>query len=312
VGGEDVKKGGSCRDGVGGNGDEDGVLLVGHGTRDNRGIKEYLELADSLQGTTGRILAPCFLEFAEPTIAQGVEHLVQAGMRRIVVVPLMLFAAGHVRKDIPQAIAAAVARYPGVRVCQTAHLGCAPPLLELSARRFREAVSGGPASGGEATVLVLVARGNRDADAQAEMRRFAALRRELTPVERLETCFLAMAGPTLAEALDRVRAMPQRRVVVQAHLLFPGLMAASIAEAVEILRRDSPEKTWLVAQPFGADRLLAEVVLDLLSASGIGHERRPTQGGSPSRESNEPACSIRFAPPRRDPPCSGPLNRVRS
>jgi sirohydrochlorin cobaltochelatase len=253
---------------------DEGVLLVGHGTRDAAGVAAFFELARLVQDRLpGGLLAPCFLEFAEPTIEQGVDLLAKAGVTRILAMPLMLFAAGHVRRDIPKVIAAAASRYSGLQTRQAAHLGCSEPLVALSAERFRQTVSSSPLGSAEKTALVLVGRGNRDVEALAEMHHFADLRREMTPVARVEICFLAMAKPSLSETLALVPAMSEKRIVVQPHLLFPGRLAASIRQAVAAARSKSPEKTWLVAQPLGPDRLLADVVLAM--ASGAPSEDTP-------------------------------------
>jgi sirohydrochlorin cobaltochelatase len=251
----------------------DGVLLVGHGTREKQGVVEFFKLAGLIQaGMPGGTLAPCFLEFARPTIRQGVERLARAEARRIRVVPLLLFAAGHVRRDIPKAVAAAAAPYPDVAVLQTPHLGCSPPVVALSAQRFLDALGDSSHPAAADTVMVLVGRGNRDVRALAEMQRFAELRRELTPVAHMEVCFLAMARPRLPETLVRVAQGPEKRVVVQPHLLLPGKLVQGVNEAVQAIRRQWPAKTWLVAQPLGPDRLIVEAVLRTLSCGRGGRE----------------------------------------
>jgi sirohydrochlorin cobaltochelatase len=281
----------------------DGVLLVGHGSRDAGGITAFLALTDLVwEGMAGGMFAPCFLKYAEPTIGQGVDLLAQSGAKRILVVPLMLSAAGHVRRDIPRAVAAAASRYPQMDTRQTAHLGCSQSLVELSAERFREALSGCPQGTTEDTALVLVGRGNRNVEALAEMRRFAELRRELTPVARVETCFLAMAKPSLSEMLAQAPAMAQKRIVVQPHLLFPGLLTANIREAVESARRGSPEKEWLLAQPFGPDRLLADTVLKLLAPTA---DWVADQSDLATTETTMPKVSaLADSPPLEYTPCS--------
>jgi sirohydrochlorin cobaltochelatase len=288
-------------------GSDDGVLLVGHGTRDAGGITAFFELTDLVrEGMVGGTLAPCFLEFAEPTIGQGVDLLAQSGAKRILVVPLMLFAAGHVRRDIPRAVATAASRYPQVETRQTAHLGCSPSLVELSAERFRAALSGRPQGTTEDTALVLVGRGNRDVEALAEMRRFAEIRRELTPVARVETCYLAMGKPSLSEMLALAPAMAPKRIVVQPHLLFPGRLSDTIREAVEVARRGCPGKEWLLAQPLGPDRLLADAVLSLLApAAGWAADqldRALVETKSDSRLPKSPR--LRKSPPLEYTPCS--------
>jgi xanthine dehydrogenase YagS FAD-binding subunit len=92
-------------------------LIVGHGTRDPRGQAEMLAVAELVAGRLPGIRChSCSLEFASPTIAEGVASLVDQGVRQIVAMPLLLFAAGHVKQDIPAALAEAAGR------CASPHL----------------------------------------------------------------------------------------------------------------------------------------------------------------------------------------------
>src|SRR5438105_3545533 len=118
-----------------------GLLLICHGTRDPAGIAEFLALAERVRGAAGpRPVEACFLELAEPTIDGGIARLAERGVRRITIVPLLLFAAGHAKRDIPRAVAAAVERFPGMETRPTLPLGCHERLLALSARRYAEAI----------------------------------------------------------------------------------------------------------------------------------------------------------------------------
>jgi sirohydrochlorin ferrochelatase len=227
-------------------------------------VAEFLGLVEQIRPLMGDTLVePSFLELAQPSIAEGLQRLVGQGVGEAVVLPLLLFAAGHVRKDIPMAVAQATKPYPGLRVQQVSHLGCNPRIVELSQRRYDEILAGRPPVSPEQTLLLLVGRGSRDRRATEEMLQFASLRRETTSVGHIETCFAAMERPSLAEMLPRVAEWPLRRIVVQPHLLFPGYLAAKIRAAVEQQQAQWPAIDWLVTEPLGADRLLAEVVMEI-------------------------------------------------
>ena len=129
-----------------------------------------------------RLVRPSFLEFARPSIEEGLAGLVAQGVGEVVVAPLLLFAADHVRRDIPAAVSKAAARHPGLRVRQVGHLGCHPRVVELSKRRFDEALIGRTAVSPRESLLLLVGRGSRDRRATEEMLRFADLRRQATEV----------------------------------------------------------------------------------------------------------------------------------
>ncbi len=213
---------------------DDGVLLVGHGTRDPAGVAEFLQAAeDRSPAKRARPLEPCFLEIAQPTIAEGFARLVERGVRRVTVVPLLLFAAGHAKRDIPALVAEAAARHGSLPMRHAPPLECHPRVLELSTRRFREALASCSPVEPADTMLVMVGRGSSDAEAAAEMRRFSQLRRELTPVCGLETCFVAKQRPTLPEALSAAASSNFRRIVVQPHLLFTGQLIGDIRREVQ-------------------------------------------------------------------------------
>jgi sirohydrochlorin ferrochelatase len=187
-----------------------GLLLVGHGSREAFGRVEFLAVARRVAALAGDCaVEPCFLEFAAPSIAAGFQALAQRGKRRIVVVPVLLFSAGHAQRDIPAAVAAAAAEHSGIAVEQCRHLGCHEAILALSRQRFDEATAHlQPAI--DRTALVMVGRGSHDAEATAEMRRFVELRAADTPWHRVFTSFVTMAEPSyvdaLAEAADCGRA----------------------------------------------------------------------------------------------------------
>jgi sirohydrochlorin ferrochelatase len=206
---------------------------------------------------------PSFLELAQPTIGEGLQRLAEQGVSEAVVLPLLLFAAGHVRLDIPAAVAQAAKQYSGLRVRQVSHLGCEPRIVELSRRRYDEVLAGRPLVSPQETLLLLVGRGSRDRRATEEMLQFAELRRQNTNVGHVETCFAAMERPSLAELLPRIAQRPVRRIVVQPHLLFPGYLATKIRAAVDEQQAQRPAIEWLVTEPLGADRLLAEVVAEI-------------------------------------------------
>jgi sirohydrochlorin cobaltochelatase len=251
----------------------DGVLLVGHGTRDADGIAEFLMLAERVRGLLlPRPLEACFLELAQPTIGDGLKRLIGLGARRITVVPLLLTAAGHAKRDIPSAVAEVSAMHPELIIRQTAALDCHERIVNLSTRRYDEALAERSIIPEEQTLLLLVGRGSSDSAAIATVRCFAELRARRSKVGRVETCFAAVAKPSLEELLPVVAMAGFRRIVVQPHLLFRGRVLEDIRDGVARLEtretageRDSKPE-WIVTGPLGPEAELAEAVCDLVRA----------------------------------------------
>lgn len=269
-----------------------GLLLVGHGTRDPAGLAEFRQLHQRLVERAGDLpVAACFLELAEPTIIEGLKALLDQGARQIIVAPLLLFAAGHAKRDIPEGVNAALqqlkgshAAAVGVRILgHLPPLACHEKLLALSQLRYsqaqpieltgeREPAAGMAKSAGSlpadslpaTKTLVLVGRGSSDAEATSEMQRFAQLRRDQLPGVTVEVCFYALAEPRLEPTLARVANSPATQVIVQPHVLFSGEVRGGIALlAQRYAALTADRQQWLLCDPLGPHELLAAAMWDL-------------------------------------------------
>lgn len=254
-----------------------GVLLVGHGTRELTGISEFYATAkviswliDDAMSPIQWGIIPCFLELAEPTIADGISQLAQRNVEQITVMPLLLFAAAHAKHDIPAAVAEAAARYPQLKIRQAAHLGCARSIVALSEQRFAESLQDRPQVPASETLHLMVGRGSRDPDATAEMHELARLRSEQGTAARVEVAFLAMAQPSLADALQAIPRNVYRRVVVQPHLLFDGLLLAELRETVEDFARARPDLECVLTERLRVSKLVADAVVQRVHAAQAG------------------------------------------
>lgn len=245
----------------------DGVLLVGHGTRDQQGTRQFFDLASRLQQKLKPVpVEGCLLEFQHPTIAEGWQSLVDSGVSRIHVAPLLLFAAGHARSDIPDALAKCAAKSPGVTFRQCGPLSRAPSIIDLLSRRIGHALTtcdaatqqtGNPAV--DASVaLVMVGRGSHDPCAQADMRVLGAIVARRVGIAANDVAFYAMAQPRVPETLDRIAGRPGiRTIVVQPHLLFQGRLFDAIVQQVDDAARRHPSLRFVVGEYLGVTEEVA-------------------------------------------------------
>lgn len=239
-----------------------GMLLVGHGTRDERGVAEFLETSTLVAGLVPDVaVEPGFLELAEPSIDVGLERLVERDVREVIVVPLLLFAAGHAKQDIPNVVATAAARFPHLKLRQAGPLGCHEKILTASAERFRSALPPGAFDLATDVALIMVSRGTSDSSAIAEVNRFVQLRRQLTPVASATTAFMAVAEPAVATVLEAIGRSSSLCAVVQPHLLFHGKLTSDLQAIVQRRRAECPEKEWFLADHLGPCKLVAEAAV---------------------------------------------------
>jgi len=210
----------------------DALLIAAHGSRDEAGVEEFWGLADAWKRLRpDRLQTAGFLEFARPTIAEAADDLVAQGARRIVVMPAMLMAAGHVKNDVPSEIAEARLRHPAVAFHMATPLDIHPALLELCAVRYREAVAGRPAVADAQTLLLLVGRGTTDPDANANIARVSRFLWEAYGVGWATVAYSGLANPGVDEALALCRRLGFARIVVQPYFLFDGVLLKRLREA---------------------------------------------------------------------------------
>jgi sirohydrochlorin cobaltochelatase len=204
------------------------VLLCGHGSRDPETAGEFEAAAAALRSRLGALDFPDFatgyLEFARPTIAEGLVALAQRGARRILAIPAMLFAASHVREDLPREIDRFVAANPEIDVQLGRDLAIDPKLLAAAADRIATSVP----DRRENTLLVVVGRGTSDPDINAHVAKIARMLGERMGFGQAETAFGGVAHPRVDAALARGAQLNFKRIVVFPYFLFTGVLVERI------------------------------------------------------------------------------------
>jgi len=207
------------------------LLIAAHGSRDDAGVEEFWEFADAWRRLRpDRLQAAGFLEFAQPTIGDAVDELVAQGATRIVVVPAMLMAAGHVKNDVPSEVQEARRRHPAVVFQMARALDIHPALLELCQVRYRESIADRPAIAAERTLLLLVGRGTSDPDANANIARISRFLWESYGVGWASVAYSGVTTPNVDQALTACRRLGFQRIVVQPYFLFDGILLKRIRD----------------------------------------------------------------------------------
>lgn len=117
------------------------ILLMAHGSRMTPANDAAREVAKMVQEMTGfEIVEVSFRELHEPNIQEGIDACVAKGAQRVLLMPYFLFMGAHVQHDLPEEIAEARKRYPGLIMEMGAHLGAHRKLAEVEAERIGEAL----------------------------------------------------------------------------------------------------------------------------------------------------------------------------
>jgi sirohydrochlorin ferrochelatase len=236
------------------------LLIAGHGSRDADGVTEFLDLARRFRAhRPGLPVEIAFLEFARPTIQEGIDRLVSGGAGTVVVLPGVLMAAGHAKNDMASEVRLARQRHPEV----TFHMGRAldidTRLLQLCRLRYQEALAGRAEVPPEETLLLLVGRGSSDPDANANIAKVARFLQEGYPTGWAGVAYSGVTAPLLPDALAVCERMGFRRLVVQPYFLFTGVLVKRIHDQVEERRGARPDLDYVVPAHLQTHPLLLDV-----------------------------------------------------
>lgn len=246
------------------------ILLVGHGSRIEEGNEELRNFTAQLAARKPELnIETCFIELASPSIAGGIERCVAGGAGVVYVVPIILFAAGHSKLDIPLAIDQAKKKYPAVEFIYGRPVGVQERAVDILLDRITEAVPLGLPNkpetepvAAEDTIVLVMGRGGSDPDANSDFYKLARLLWEHTPYKSVESCFIAIARPSLNEGLERCLALGARKIVVLPYLLFTGVLMKQFTERVTEFAAAHPEVEVELGSYIGNHPLLADMLAE--------------------------------------------------
>jgi sirohydrochlorin cobaltochelatase len=236
------------------------LLLAAHGSQDEEAARELEQLTQLVAelAPPGVAVASGCIELAAPSLPQALAGLIAGGATEVAVVPLMLFAAGHTKNDIPALLARCRLEQPGVRLRYGRHLGLHPDLLAIVDQRLAEAV---PEAERPETTVLLCGRGSSDPDANADVAKLARLLWEGRPWPLVEVCYTGITTPTVPDGLERCRRLGATRLVALPYLLFTGRLEERVRQQCGAFAAAHPEVAVRVAARLGPDLRIARLVL---------------------------------------------------
>ncbi|QRK06622.1 NAD(P)H-dependent oxidoreductase subunit E [Archangium violaceum] len=236
-----------------------GILFIGHGSRDEQAIAEVHRFVDAYREAHPELPVRLgFVELTQPALPEALDAIASE-VEEVLVVPLFLFTAKHVKNDIPLALATARKNHPGVRFLAVKAFGVHPDLAQLAFERTQART--GQLSPQEAarTVVVMLGRGSSDPDANGDFYKLTRLYAERKGFAQVQPAFAGIAKPSLEEALEWVARARPERILVMPYLLFTGILLQKMHAQVALFAERYP---WLRAEvaPHLADGSLLPLV----------------------------------------------------
>lgn len=251
---------------------ENAVLLCGHGSRDREGVAEF----EAFRAAAAARLAPVpvvgsYLEFATPNIRDGLQQLYDNGARRILALPVMLFAAGHVKNDIPWELNSFAKAHGDVTVEFGRELALDPKLIAAAADRIAaaETKSARTLPRGDSLLLV-IGRGTNDPDANGNVAKLARMLGEGLGFGWAAAGYSGVTEPNVVSALERAAKLGFARIVVFPYFLFTGVLVKRVYGAMAEVAARHPEIEFIAADYLQHHPQVIEALVERLAEIDSG------------------------------------------
>ena len=220
-----------------------GVMVCGHGSRDEEAVNEFQSVARGIKERLPQYETEWgFLEFATPVIRNGLDALREKGIRKVLAVPGMLFAAGHAKNDIPSVLNAYQAQNPGMSISYGRELGIDLKLIRAAGDRVEEALQKvGDQIPRENTLLMVIGRGSSDPDANSNVAKVTRMLWEGLGLGWAETAYSGVTFPLVEPGLEHVTRLGYKRIIVFPYFLFTGVLIKRIHHYTDIVAAKHPE-----------------------------------------------------------------------
>ena len=244
--------------------DTPAIMICGHGSRDVQAVDQFNSLAVHFrERLPDHDVESGFLEFATPVIRDGLEALKERGAARIVCIPGMLFAAGHVKNDLPSEINEFAAENPRIDVVFGRDLAIDTKLLHIAQERIEaaEALSGKDFDRKD-TLLMVVGRGTNDPDANSNISKVARMLWEGMGFGWAEVSYSGVAYPLVDAGLERAARLGFTRIIVFPYFLFTGILVKRIYDWTDAAAAAHPDIEFLKADYLNDHPLLIDCFIE--------------------------------------------------
>lgn len=231
------------------------LLVVGHGSRQASGNQEIEQfVAQWREQNPQWHIELCFIELADVLLAEGLDNAAAHAMqhdKKVLVLPLVLNAAGHVKKDIPYALYAAQQRHSEVHFSYAHNLFVCDAILKILRRRLRHAMQQLDMPDPQSTGVVVLGRGSSDKHANGDLAKITRWLFETSEHELLDLAFTGVTFPRLERVVQRQVQLGMRQIVVLPYYLFTGVLFTRIERQMQHLQQQYPQVRFAHGRYFG-------------------------------------------------------------
>jgi len=259
--------------------DTTAVMICGHGSRDDAAVEEFNTLAVHMRKQLPQYdVESGFLEFATPILREGLDKLKERGAKKIICVPGMLFAAGHVKNDLPSEINGYGAENPDLELVFARELAIDSKLLAAARDRIEEAEKTSDQDiSRKDTLLMVVGRGTNDSDANSNVHKVARMLWEGMGFGWAEVSYSGVAYPLVDEGMRHALKLGYKRIIVFPYFLFTGILVRRIYSWADEAAANHPDVEVINASYLNDHEQLLDCFVDRIDEALNGHNNMNCQ-----------------------------------
>ena len=239
-----------------------GILICGHGSRNKLAITEFQELTRLIQKKFPSILVEFgFLEFAKPSLTDALDKLRNSSIKKVIAIPAMLFAAGHVKNDIPSLLMN-YAKKTDIEIIYGRELGINNLMISAACERVKEVFKKNNSLIPEESLLVVVGRGSSDPDANSNVSKITRMVVEGVGLCWGETVFSGVTFPLVEPGLRNVVRLGYKNIIIFPYFLFSGVLVTRIKRQSDIVALDNPHVEFHEAKYLSSHKYVVQTFVE--------------------------------------------------
>ena len=239
-----------------------GILICGHGSRNKLAITEFQELTRLIQKKYPSILVEFgFLEFAKPSLTDALDKLRNSSIKKVIAIPAMLFAAGHVKNDIPSLLMS-YAKKKDIEIVYGRELGINNLMISAACERVKEVFKKNNSLTPEESLLVVVGRGSSDPDANSNVSKITRMVVEGVGLGWGETVFSGVTFPLVEPGLRNVVRLGYKNIIIFPYFLFSGVLVTRIKRQTDLVALDNPHVEFHEAKYLSSHKYVVQTFVE--------------------------------------------------
>ena len=238
------------------------ILICGHGSKNKLAISEFQELTKLIQKRYSNILVEYgFLEFAKPSLIDALEKLRERSIKKVIAIPAMLFAAGHVKNDIPSLLMNYSSK-TGIEIIYGRELGINNLMISAACERVKDVFKQNNTLKPEESLLVVVGRGSSDPDANSNVSKITRMIVEGIGLGWGETVFSGVTFPLVEPGLNNVVRLGYKNIIIFPYFLFSGVLVTRIKRQSDLVAINNPDISFIHAKYLSSQSYVVETFVE--------------------------------------------------